>query len=78
MRGLPKRPLPSLEDAMSINVETAQIVQKNVRFVGISVNTKNLSRTQSRSYLDSLEDSHQLPCVDPFVTGVGKIVDNLL
>ena len=43
MRGLPKRPLPSLEDAMSINVETAQIVQKNVRFVGISVNTKNLS-----------------------------------
>ena len=78
MRGLPKRPLPSLEDTMRINVESAQIVQENVRFVGISVNTKNLSQAQRESYLDSLEDSHQLPCVDPFVTGVAKIVDNLL
>ena len=78
MRGLPDRPLPSIEDAMAINLENARAVQKDVRFTGISVNTKHLNKSESERYLTTLEDSHQLPCVDPFRTGVGTIVDNLV
>ena len=77
MRGLPNRPLPTLEDAMQINLETARIVQSDVCFVGISVNTMNLPRSQVKPYLRSLEDAHHLPCIDPVVTGVGTIVDYL-
>ena len=77
MRGLPDRPLPTLEDAMQINLEIARMVQSDVCFVGISVNTRNLPRSQVKPYLRSLEDAHHLPCVDPVVTGVGTIVDNL-
>lgn len=77
MRGLPDRVLPSIEDAMAINLENAEAVQENVRFTGISVNTKHLDQSESERYLASLEDSQQLPCVDPFRTGVGSIVDNL-
>ena len=78
MRGLPDRPLPSLEQAIAINLENALTVQDEVRFTGISVNTKNLSESESKRCLASLEDTHQLPCVDPFRTGVGAIVDNLI
>ncbi len=78
MRGLPDRPLPSLEDAMAINLENARTVQDDVRFTGISVNTKHLRKSESERYLARLTDVHQLPCVDPFRTGVGAIVDNLV
>ena len=77
MRGLPDRQLPSLEEAMIINIENAHSVQEAVQFCGISVNTKHMSETESQRYLASLEDAHQLPCVDPFRFDVGPIVDNL-
>ncbi|MDE0309581.1 MAG: DUF1611 domain-containing protein [Acidiferrobacterales bacterium] len=78
MRGLPDRPLPSLEDAMAINLENGRTVQQDLRFAGISVNTKYLDESESQRYLAGLMDLHQLPCVDPFRTGVGTIVDNLV
>ena len=77
MRGLPDRSLPSLEEAMELNLNTARLVQNDVRFTGISVNTKHLEESEANDYLASLEDSHNLPSVDPFRTGVGRLVDHL-
>ncbi len=77
MRGLPDRPLPLLRESMETNLAAARIVQPNVQFAGISINTKHLPKSEALSYLAKLEEEHQLPCVDPFVTGTDRIVDRL-
>ncbi len=78
MRGLPGRPVPDIAEVMELNLHTAKIVQPEVRFVGICVNTKHLEQPKRESYLQSLADTLQLPCEDPFITGGKSIVDNLL
>ncbi len=78
MRGLIDRSLPSLEDCIQTNLKMARMVCRDVRFVGISVNTKHLTETNRKNYLNELEKKHQLPCVDPFLEGAGKIVNNLI
>ena len=77
MRGLPRQSLPDLSRCMDSNLDAAQLVSKQVRCVGIAVNTKHQSAAQAEEYLAATEDSHGLPCVDPVRTGVGRIVDKL-
>lgn len=78
MRGLPNRPIPKITDVIESNLEAAQIVQPEVRFAGISVNTKHLSSPDRESYLNSLQDEFRLPCEDPFLTGGKSIIDQLI
>ncbi len=78
MRGLPDRPLPSIREAMEVNLEMAKMVQPDVRFVGISVNTKHVDRQDRDSILNSMQDAFQLPCEDPFITGGQSIVDAII
>jgi uncharacterized NAD-dependent epimerase/dehydratase family protein len=44
---------------------------------GISINTSSLDRVEGRAYLRELEDRMRMPCVDPMVDGVGRIVERL-
>ena len=78
MRGLPNRPVPKISDVIESNLKAAKIVQPDVRFVGIAVNTKHLSCPDRESYLNSLQNEFQLPCEDPFLTGGKSIVDQLI
>ncbi len=77
MRGLPDRALPSIRESMNTNLSAARLVDPKVRFAGISVNTKHLGKHDRIGYLAKMEDQFQLPCVDPFVTGTDRIVDEL-
>lgn len=77
MRGLPDRPIPDIAEAMEMNLEAASIVQPNVKFVGMSVNTKHVQNSERESLLKSMEDRYQLPCEDPFLTGGKSIIDQL-
>ena len=78
MRGLPNQMMPELGDVMALYLAAAQIVCENTRFVGISVNTKHVEESSRIELLSQLEKRYQLPAVDPFVTGVKKVVDHLL
>ncbi len=78
MRGLPTRPMPALEDVIDLYLESAKIVCDRTRFVGISVNTKHITESKRTELLARLEHHFELPAVDPFVTGVEKLVDNML
>jgi len=77
MRGLPEYELPSIQDCMDLNLATAKITNPNVKFVGISVNTSQLSEEEANTYLKKLEAQYHLPAVDPFRQGVSRIVDNI-
>ena len=77
MRGLPDYQLPSLEELRDLALRVAQIVNPDVRVIGISVNTANMEEAQALEYLAKVEDEMGLPTTDPFRGGMGKIVDVL-
>ena len=77
MRGLPHQPLPSIDDIMQTALWLAHVVNKDARFVGLSVNTSQMDKADVAGYLASLEDQYGLPAVDPFAHGASKIVDAL-
>jgi uncharacterized NAD-dependent epimerase/dehydratase family protein len=78
MRGLPKQPLPSLEETMDLCLRAARLTNKAARFVGVSINTSKLAADAAKRFLETTSDKLGLPTVDPIKTGVGPIVDNLL
>ncbi|WP_048645203.1 N-acetyltransferase DgcN [Nitratireductor soli] len=77
MRGLPHYGLPSLEALRDLSVETARIVNPDVKVVGVSVNTAALSVEEAQACLQEIEARMDLPTVDPFRDGAGRLVDAL-
>jgi uncharacterized NAD-dependent epimerase/dehydratase family protein len=77
MRGLPRQPLPGIQQCMEANLEAARLVSANPVFAGLSINTWHVEAAQREGLLASLEDEFGMPCVDPMVTGVGILVDHL-
>ncbi|MEL0659494.1 N-acetyltransferase DgcN [Psychromonas arctica] len=77
MRGLPTYPLPDLKTCMELNLTMARITNPDVKFVGISVNTSQLSEAEAAKYLAEVEAEFNLPAVDPFREGVSRIVEAL-
>jgi uncharacterized NAD-dependent epimerase/dehydratase family protein len=77
MRGLPTYPLPDLKTCMELNLTMARITNPAVKFVGISVNTSQLSEAEAAEYLAKVEAEFNLPAVDPFREGVSRIVEAL-
>lgn len=77
MRGLPDYSLPSLQDVRDLSLQIAQVVNKNCKVIGISINTANMEEADALAYLKSVEADLGLPTCDPFRTGMGPIVDAL-
>jgi len=77
MRGLPDYRLPDLKACMDVNLAAARLTNPEARFVGVAVNTSQMTKDQVVPYLAELEDRFGLPAVDPFATGVAPIVDRL-
>ena len=78
MRGLPEYPVPSLEDCMQATLAAAKLTNPDAKFAGLSINTKALNDADAKQLLDKLEQTHQLPAVDPFRIGVDKLINPLL
>jgi uncharacterized NAD-dependent epimerase/dehydratase family protein len=77
MRGMRAHRLPSLRDTMEMNLQAARLTSPDVQFVGISVNTVDLSASDSQVVLEKYAAEFQLPCVDPIRNGVGPVVDRI-
>ncbi len=77
MRGLKHLPLPSMRTCIEACLQSARLTNREVRAVGVSVNTTNLDPTERLDYLARVSGEMGLPAVDPIATGVGPIVDRL-
>lgn len=77
MRGLPHYKLPSLEALRDLSLETARIVNPDVRVTGVSVNTAAMSDEDARVYLAEVEDRMGLPAVDPYRHGAARLAEAL-
>ncbi len=78
MRGLPGYALPAIDDCMQAALSAAILTNPNAKIAGLSINTKALDEAKASQLLEQLEQQHQLPAVDPFRTGVDKLLDAML
>lgn len=77
MRGLPGFDLPTLDQLKETALTLARVSNPDVQVVGISVNTQHLSEDEAASYLAEVEAKTNLPTVDPYRHGAGRLVDAL-
>ena len=77
MRGLPSQALPGLQECMDLNLQLAKVVSPQPSFAGLSINTQHIEHDKREHYLLDLEQKFALPCVDPLVTGVKPILNEL-
>lgn len=78
MRGLPHAPLPDIQECLDTNVQLAKLTNPDCRFVGMSINTSNLTPAAASDYLKKLEDRYGLPAVDPIAGDTSAIVAKLI
>ena len=77
MRGLPGRPLPSLEECIEANESAGRLTNPAVATVGITANTSAMAEDEALAWLEATSKRLALPCCDPLRTGVDAIVDRL-
>ena len=78
MRGLPGYTVPTLTELKTLSLPIAQRSNNKCEISGISINTQNLSDSDTRSLLTNIEAEMGLPTVDPFKEGSARLVDSLL
>ena len=77
LRGLPDHGLPALDQLMGVALPLARIANPDCNVVGIAVNTAAMTEPDALAYLAELEQQMQLPAVDPYRQGAGRLVDAL-
>lgn len=77
MRGLPGYSLPTLRELNDTAIKLAKVVNKNVKVIGISVNTSKMENEKALEYLKQVEEEMKLPTVDPVLTGTSRLVEEL-
>lgn len=78
MRHVPGRALPALAVCLQRNLEAARLTNPRAAAVGVSLNTSLLAPDEARRVRDEVEAELDLPCQDPMIDGVGRIVDGFL
>jgi uncharacterized NAD-dependent epimerase/dehydratase family protein len=78
IEAFPDFPIPGIQELIELTIATGRLTNRNIRCVGISVNTSTLSGPQRTEYLKKLSDDTGLPCVDPVAIGVGPLVDHIV
>lgn len=78
MRGLPDYSVPEIPVAMDTILHMARMVNSNVKFVGVSLNTSNVTAEEAAAFKARTAEQTGLPVVDPLKDGVAPIVDRLL
>jgi len=77
MRGMPHFPLIDIPTCIEANLQAARLTNPDVKCVGASINTVNLSETEARDFCKRVSDETGLPTVDALRDGVAAIVDNI-
>jgi uncharacterized NAD-dependent epimerase/dehydratase family protein len=67
--GLEDYPLPSLEEAIRLNLELARRTNPKVRCAGVSLNTSGLDATRARAVLAERKKQLRMPVADPMRPG---------
>lgn len=78
IEGYPDFPIPDLAEAIQDYVRAGRLTNREVRCVGVSINSSTMDEATWRAYADRLSFRLGLPVVDPMRGGVGSLADALL
>jgi len=70
--------LPTIQEVIERTIQIGKLTNKEIRCVGVSVNTSQLNPKESKKYLDDLSKKIGLPCLDPLKDGTQEIIDFLI
>ncbi len=73
----PDAKVPTVAECIELNLSCARLTSKDVRCVGVSINTSGMATDLREKYLTDLSKELGLPCVDPLVEGCGAIFEEL-
>lgn len=76
--GYPEHPLPTLTEAIDLNLRCGRVTSPAIGCAGVSLNTAALSAPEAERALAAAREETGLPAVDPLRTGVEALVDALL
>jgi uncharacterized NAD-dependent epimerase/dehydratase family protein len=74
----PDFPIPDLRVAIDDYLRAGRLTNRNVRCVGLSINSSSLSEAERAEYFARLTAELKLPVCDPMRTGVDALADALL
>lgn len=77
IEAFPGFPLPTIAELIELTIATGRLTNSDIRCVGVSVNTSEMSVGERANYLTNLSRETGLPCVDPIATGVGPLVNHI-
>ena len=77
MRSMPHFPVIDLPTCIEANLQAARLTNPNVKCIGASINTSNLTEKEGREFCDQVSQEINLPAVDPLRDGVKALVDNI-
>jgi uncharacterized NAD-dependent epimerase/dehydratase family protein len=75
--GWPDFELPTIREVIERTMDIGKQTNKNIRCVGLSINTSKLNEQEARDFLASLENVFGLPATDPIRFGVENIAKAL-
>jgi uncharacterized NAD-dependent epimerase/dehydratase family protein len=78
IEGYPDYPIPDLQEAIDRYVQAGRLTNRQVRCVGVSINSSSLSDAQWLSYAKELSTKLKLPVCDPMRGGVDLIAHSLI
>lgn len=77
MRSMPHFPLIDIPTCIEVNLNAARLTNPDVKCVGASINTVNLSEQEAKDFCKRVSDEIGLPTVDALRDGVAAIVNNI-
>jgi uncharacterized NAD-dependent epimerase/dehydratase family protein len=77
IEAFPDFPLPTIGELIELTVANGKLTNRDIRCVGISINTSSLADEERDAYLAKTADEYGLPCVDPVATGVDPIIEHI-
>ncbi|MDP4756337.1 MAG: DUF1611 domain-containing protein [Aquiluna sp.] len=75
--GWPDFELPTIREVIERTMDIGKQTNKDIRCVGLSINTSKLNEQEARDFLASLENVFGLPATDPIRFGVENIAKAL-
>lgn len=72
--GWPDFELPTIQEVIERTIDIGKQTNKDIRCVGLSINTSKLGEDEAKEFLSSLESEFGLPATDPIRFGVENIV----
>jgi uncharacterized NAD-dependent epimerase/dehydratase family protein len=73
----PDYPIPNIPSVIERYLSDGRLTNPAIRCIGASINTSALSEDERERYMSDLSSEIGLPCVDPMIDGVARIVDHL-